>query len=62
MKRDSAGARMTPGQSMEEAVGQEDHSKQNSRQQAESWRRRGVDLVRGFPFVSEVFFLRESYE
>ena len=30
--------------------------------QAESWHRREVDLVRGFPFVSEVFFFRESYE
>ena len=30
--------------------------------QAESWQIREVDLVRGFPFVSEFFFLRESYE
>ena len=30
--------------------------------QAESWHKREVDLVRGFPFVSEVFFFRESDE
>ena len=27
-----------------------------------SWRRREVDLVHGFPFVSKVFFFREIYE
>ena len=28
----------------------------------ESWHGREVDLVHGFPFVSEVFFLQESDE
>ena len=30
--------------------------------QAESWYRREVDLVLGFPFVSEVIFFRDRYE
>ena len=30
--------------------------------QEESWYRREVDLVYGFPFVSEAFFFRESDE
>ena len=30
--------------------------------QAKKWIRREVDLVRGFPFVSEVFFFRGSHE